>query len=158
MVDIVTVKYFLMSERVIKIKRGNRLKKTTKKDFKLFRKECKWWLNYFCIADYEVTYLRVDIGGSDARCTHDIVARWCTMRLNIEVNDRDHGHRFFCLVAFHEICELLLGEIGALAEESLAKNIVDTEIHKVVRKLENTIFASEYKKRHKKTKGRKRWK
>lgn len=43
-------------------------------------------------------------------------------------------------VAFHEVCELMLSDLGSLAERSVRKGIVDEETHKIIRKLENVVF------------------
>ena len=44
--------------------------------------------------------------------------------------------------AFHEVCELLLADIGAYLESMFAEHFVAKQIHNVIRRLENLEFGT----------------
>jgi len=118
--------------------------KTTKKDFEVFKKECKKWIDIFELNNWEIMFIhskradnRAWINPStDPRLVKIALgAEWINLEPDtISVNDIKR-------VAFHEICELLLEPLGYLAE---CRFITETEIeparHDIIGKLENTIF------------------
>ncbi len=94
--------------------------KTTKKDFKLFKRECRKWINFFGLKQWEVLYFHEP-------CENDSRAKYYT---NISS------------IAFHEVVEgMLFANITfMLTARGYSKSEIDEVIHPIIRTLENTVF------------------
>ena len=55
--------------------------KTTKKDFELFKSECKKWIDKLGITGWEIYYTWKDLNGFNAQCEIDWVQKTATLRL-----------------------------------------------------------------------------
>jgi len=113
--------------------------KTSKKDFKLFKKECNKWINFFSLTDWEMFFEHRDIEGARANAVYNNEGRVATLSLATDFGDMitdDEIRR----VAFHEVCEILLGDMGIMIKHYFSYNMATTEIHRVIRRLENSVF------------------
>ncbi len=61
---------------------------TTVKDFELFKKEAKKWIDRLGLLEWEVIYYHEPIG-ADADCTSFRNAKTIILRLNKKINNRD---------------------------------------------------------------------
>ena len=113
--------------------------KTTKKDFAEFKKEAEYWQKYFGLINWDFFYDHNKNDGSRASIFANVQGRNVTFLLATEWNypaEKNEVKR----CAFHEVCELMLLGLGALAEHGYSRVVVDTRTHDIIRRLENTIF------------------
>jgi hypothetical protein len=117
--------------------------KTTKEHFRIFQAECEKWIEFFGLYGWNIHYKHTKIEGCYGQCFYNIVGRVATIELS---TDFDHNHKAILTsvkeTAFHEVCELLLAKLRDLSTGKLSSNydIVDEEIHSIIRILENKVF------------------
>lgn len=122
----------------------------TDKQFKLFVKEAKHWVNFYKLYDYSITYtLREDrnLRGwcssgnlSDRMIEIGIAEKW-----NEEITDWQ-----ICYVAFHEATEALTMRYYLLANDrSATDNEFREENHTIIHRLQYAIFQPYFDERNK---------
>jgi hypothetical protein len=121
------------------------INKTTKKQFEVFKAECKKWLNYFGLNGWQAEYRHDKAEGNRGQVSWRITARNSIITLADEWESfRDTPITDFEIkkVAFHEVCEILLARITMMANNKIAnhEDAVTEESHNIIRTLENTIF------------------
>lgn len=121
------------------------MNKTTKKQFEVFKAECKKWLKYFGLNGWRVEYRHDKSEGNRGQVAWSITARNSTITLADEWEDfRDTPITDLEIrkVAFHEVCELLLARMTMMADGKISNHCyaVEEETHNIIRTLENTIF------------------
>ncbi len=120
--------------------------KTTEKLFpqkylKLFRIKAEYWFKYFGLLDFSLK-IRISSTNMDnlAEATCDHLAKYSTITISKYWPD-DHLNEYEVkLTAFHEVCEILLGRIRALAIGKFSEEEVNETIHSIINRLQNTIF------------------
>ena len=120
-----------------------------KRDFKLFLDETQYWVNRFGLQDYEIRVATTDDEGVRGTCTtyannEDRIADIC-----VSAQWEKPEHRDLCRVAFHESCELLMREFFNVCAPVVAGPLVRTELHRLIRRLENSVFVDDYERRFK---------
>ena len=113
--------------------------KTTEKHFKIFKEECDLWLKFFGILDWEIHYEH-DGGDARANCytdqsggqiaTLELCKKWETIPTDLIVRK----------CAFHEVCELMLSEMSYGLGRHYSWDISNKMTHRVIRRMENSIF------------------
>ena len=63
---------------------------------------------------------------------------WSQFRTGVKQDEIDKS-------AFHEMCHLLLSPLEQLAESGSATRLIDVEVHRLIRVLENTFYESQKK-------------
>ena len=119
--------------------------KTTKKDFKEFKAECEKWIDYFSLNDWDI-YYRID-SDNDCRgaCTADSISGIAIIGFGREFVGEPEKFEIKG-VAFHEVCELLLSPMRILGENRyVTEEEMETERHRVIHILQNTIFKEKTK-------------
>jgi len=121
-----------------------------KKHFFYFVRGCKTWTKYFQIADWDVRYYFQEAEESDPRACMGIESfgnRLGTIIL-FDQWDTVPNPRNLWNTAFHEVWELFLADLHgmAMAREWNAE-AYDREHHRVIRILENTVFADMWKRK-----------
>lgn len=113
--------------------------RTTKKQFRIFEKECRKWLDRLGLKDWCVFIRHEDLGNGKtlARCNWSATQRQAWLRLNVSTSAGDDEIK---RAALHECLELLLYGCTDIMWESVSVDIVDAEIHKVIRTLENLLL------------------
>jgi len=124
---------------------------TTAQDFETFKKECERWIAFFGLYEYEIYYEHKDNKNSLAStCVSENVSdKCCLVSLSKNWKDLEINDLAVRKTAFHEICEILLWEIG----DKLAivgYNIERLLTHQLIRRLENSVF-KELQQLHKST-------
>ncbi len=116
--------------------------KTTAKDFVLFRKEAKKWLEWWNLLDFDVCFQHVqDISGSLASCSSNILACTATLFLAPDWKDNPVSNSRIKRSAFHEVSELRLARLCVLAESRFINRYeIEEETHALIRVFENRIF------------------
>ena len=116
----------------------------TKKHFDIFKKEAEKWINKFGLLDWEVSFRHEMSEKNRATCAYDYTGKIASLVLSTKWENFEPTTKNIKKTAFHEICELLLGEIGCLAEDrGWDKLEMDRSRHAVIRRLENAIFKKE---------------
>lgn len=119
--------------------------KKEKSWFPLFEKECSYWLSYFGMFDWRVSFHEDALpSGNVAETRMEHVAKVAYIMWNTaypyEVNDEESVKR----TAFHEACELLLGSLYHQATVNGVTDYHDDMIskagHDIIRRLENTVY------------------
>ena len=119
-------------------------KKTTKKHFKLFKREVKKWIRIYGLKDWEIriTHGYEAIPNSRASISSDLTGRLARIGLSAEWDEEwDLSDEELKLCAFHEVSELL---ICPLLINARARYISPEELeeagHYIVRTLENVLL------------------
>jgi len=124
--------------------------KTTKKDFDVFKAECQKWIDYFGLKDWEIHYILDDDDENLGSCTANIGSMHATVRFAKEWDEVfPHTPYEIKKTAFHEIIEgVFFCQLRIFAESrAFDQAIFDSEMHKVVHALENSLFDEHWKRR-----------
>ncbi len=114
--------------------------KTTPADFKLFCKEAATWLERLGVIDYETTFSHEGLD-SVAGAEFSTQNRWAVIKLGKDWGESLKNKEEVRKSAFHEVCELLLGDLRTLCDtDKVSEDDADREIHRVIRVLENVFF------------------
>jgi len=119
--------------------------KTSKKDFEIFKVECRKWINILGLKDWQVHFTHTKMDGIRAQIVFQCIARVATISLNTEWNEWAKisiTDQLIKKAAFHEVCELLMGKLNDLATQrfNLDEADVEEEIHRIIRTLENVLW------------------
>lgn len=93
--------------------------KTTKKNFKQFKKFCKKWIDYFGLTDWEIEISHKNAKGNReienrdpvAWSWYDTASHRARITLNTDWKSEKPGNRNIELSALHEVLEIMLGEL-----------------------------------------------
>lgn len=117
----------------------------TEKDFQLFTRSVTEFRTFFGLLDWEIFSVLEeadeDLGSFRGWMRANFEDRICIIGLspdwefNYLKNDRE-----ICKVAFHECCELLLANLGALGSAKFCSFEMNMAAHEVIRRLENSVF------------------
>lgn len=116
--------------------------KTTKKDFKVFIEEAKKWIGIFGLKDWEVFYMhKEDVSDTRASINVDLNGKIACLYLTPDWEGWDVDSEAIRMVAFHEVCELLIAplSINAAARYTSADEIVQAT-YSIIRTLENVLY------------------
>jgi hypothetical protein len=133
--------------------------KCTNQHFEMFKQECQYWIDRIGLKDYSIMYTfeqwkdgkYEDSYACAAFSTED---RLATVNLTPEWVGLKPDHYRICWCAFHEICELWLGDLRDWIDLEVERQL-DTFIHRLVREMENAFFLPDYASRYPVKKGRK---
>ena len=122
--------------------------KTTKKQFDLYVKECKKWIKFFGLSDWDITFLHKKCISEDlkaiAACSSDVESRSSILILSKEVKQEEELPILdsdMKVHAFHEVVHLLMARYGWLARSRNTNyGEIDEEEHAIVARLQNSIF------------------
>jgi len=116
--------------------------KLTKAHFKKYVKYVKKWIKYWGISEYAIHVIFEEIEDGYGMCAVDDAGGIGIIGLNpIWDVYRKPTDENLDLVAFHEVCELLLARMWHLALEGEANDKeVMIERHKIIRRMEHSVF------------------
>ncbi len=115
--------------------------KTSKKDYELFKKECRKWRDILGLMNWEICWVHDKIDEtSRAEIVADPTSRIAVITLNTEWSTDIVTDNLIKRTAFHEIMELLLAQLGLFGNYYISEGLVEEEIHKIIRTLENVLF------------------
>ena len=117
--------------------------KTTKKDLELFQKECKKWIEIIGLKEFECVFADDSADyGTRAQVMVDLVGGISTYFFagDWDGNATKISSTEVRVVAFHEVMEVMLWELAAMAKMYISEDVVEKEVHKIIRRLENTLF------------------
>ena len=116
--------------------------KTSKKDYELFQKECRKWINIFGLLDWEPYFLHgFRENGDWAWCNYSPTSRGVTFALNKDWKEDKVTNEEIKITAFHEVAELLIGPLYACARyRFLTEDRIEEAAHSIIRTLENVVY------------------
>lgn len=119
---------------------------TTVKDFELFKKECEYWIDYFGLKGWFISYEHSQREPNNAATIYyKTEARDVIIILTKKWDDFDIQkiEPEIKKIAFHEVCHLLLANLSVMAHDE-ATNLQKSEIrgyeHEIIAVLEKTIY------------------
>ena len=114
--------------------------KTTKKDFELFKKQCRYWQVKLGLISWKIYYLHEDCKDALADCSTDYSGRVATIRLNTCFCTIKSSKELIYECALHEILEVLFSPICSLAKARVWDGEdYEKENHSVIRVLEKIL-------------------
>ena len=112
----------------------------TSDHYELYQKYVHEWLDIFKINDYSIHFVQETDDDKYAWCMWKIEDRICVFGISTYW-DTVPSDEFVCKIAFHEVWELLLGELHSLAEcRFVQEREIETAVHSIIRRMENTVF------------------
>ena len=131
--------------------------KTTAEDFKLFKAEAEYWIEKFHLREWRFLFVHrdnPDVPNSCAWILRDPRGRITTIGLTVDWGEdgwEEISDFNVCKSAFHEICELMLADIIAIAEIDICptdRADLETYGHALIRRMEWAVWEPDYRKRH----------
>ena len=117
--------------------------KTTKKDFEVFKAECEKWIEYFGMNDWDFCFVHKapeNLPNCRAACRADYCGKLVSLFLSHKWDDKPEPNELE-KCAFHEVCEVLLSQMQALATSRwVTEDEVEVARHTVIAILGNTLF------------------
>lgn len=117
---------------------------TTDKDFKIFKSECKKWLQFFGLLQWDVSYKHDD---EDMTCHASVICDvpsmtalvTLTKTIDIPYAITENDIR---KSAFHEVLEIMLWHLTYEAEQSprATSETIAAITHDIIHRFENTVF------------------
>jgi hypothetical protein len=123
--------------------------KTTKEDFKMFKKECWKWIRFFHLTDFHYDFVHEFIKDNYAQVCGHYGGRkyWITLSTEFEEAEGEEEltikkkKNIILESAFHEVVECLLYRLRCqCAERKFDAEEVDSEIHAIINRLQHSIF------------------
>lgn len=117
------------------------MKKTTKKDFKLFQEECRDWIGIFGLKDWGITFKHQPLEGQEGTCEGNTLDHNVDMSLEDELDDEHKNDVYIKETALHEVFELLFIKFWTLAtSRSATESELTEERHRMIHTLTNVLF------------------
>lgn len=114
---------------------------TTQADFEIFSKSMYKYVDLFGLKSWEVSVSHNDKHiDNRATCEADLSARHATITLTKSKWGYVPSEREIKLVAFHEVCELLLWSLVQYAEARKPEGDIQSITHEIIHTLENSLF------------------
>lgn len=117
-------------------------KRTTKKHFKAFVRECRRWIRLYGFVDWDIGIAHEKLGPNLAQTRHNNVARNCVIALCRKWKDQ-HPLTVTQVrkAAFHEMNELLFADLHMLATDAGAdEEAVNKATHAILHTMEHVFW------------------
>jgi len=118
--------------------------KITQNQFKLFQAGVHEWIDFFGLKEWQILFLFERMENNRAEIRFDCVSGIAVFVLNTrwETEEEWVTDTIIRKVAFHEVCELLLGRLVHITNQrhGTTEDGVEEETHRIIRTLENTIW------------------
>ena len=117
--------------------------RTTKKHFRIFKKECKKWIKVFGLYGWDWRFYHEETKPNNlAQSNYHSTHRWANITLNTDWGDLKITLHELKKTAFHEVLETgLLGNLRCLAEDRrFNQEEFDGEIHQIIERLSKVIM------------------
>lgn len=100
------------------------------------------YVERFGLKDYELHVFVDDLEDNRGLCKYEVHGRISSISVDYEfLFDDETTLDDIRKVAFHEVCELLLGDFGKDMARMYSDEYIDIVTHRVIRRLENFVFA-----------------
>jgi len=115
--------------------------KTSQEDFETFKEELTYWLGFFGLKTWEVSFYWNDKHIDNRATTEpEVGPRLCKFILTKSKWSYAPDETEIRRLAFHECCELLIAEMAHWAEERNPEGSWDDISHRFIRIMENSVF------------------
>ena len=114
--------------------------KTTAADFDLFKRECEYWIEWFGINSWHVSYEHKNINDTQALLDYDTMNRSAEIVLATKLPTNVHNDEYIKRTAFHEVAELLTCRLSTIAGWIGNKDFVLDRQHEIIHILENSVY------------------
>jgi len=111
--------------------------RTTKKNFNIFVKECRKWIDRLNLNDYRWAFFHQYLDGNTAECTHSYSAKIITVTLSTEASEYDRAR--IPEIAFHEVFEAYLWEIESMCRNRDDESSTEKARHAIVHRVWNIL-------------------
>lgn len=118
----------------------------TQEHFDYFIKQCKYFVTFFGLQDWEMHYLWEDVEDCRASCTSTQQGKICTISLGKVWHTVEPTQDMLCKVAFHEVWELLTSELEVVARNDFdltnagRREVLERARHTLIRRMENCVL------------------
>jgi len=119
--------------------------KTTKKDFELFKREVRRWVDKFGLYDWEIVFTHTEDDGARAGYDRNDEGRSIVFNLSAEYDSLTYSTENIKVSAFHEVTEgLLLAPLDNMIDRRrYGYGERNEALHQIVRTLEHVFFNQE---------------
>lgn len=127
-----------------------RLLATPEERFAVYCEEFARWKDRLGLHDWEVGHKRAEtLAPSLAQVCYKLTSRVATTTLSDDMGDFEDHRREKNVreSAFHEACHLLLAPLNCMADEYVASDFVEREIHSVIHKIQVALFEPDWEAR-----------
>ena len=108
-------------------------------ELKYFKERVCFWRDKFNLNDFSLSVIAGEVeDDAIADVKFDMVDRWAIITIDNNIEGL-LSKRILNRVAFHEIMELRLGGLRSMMDHYYHKDIIDEEIHIVIRVFENLL-------------------
>ena len=129
---------------VLLVEKMNNMSKTTAKDFKIYKKAIRLWIDKFGLSDWRVEVLhKKDINDSRGSVTYNSGERCCTIFLAPTwENDIEPTKEILECTALEEVLHVLFARLTTLAVDRYLQheNDINEEEHSVIHKIERVLL------------------
>lgn len=105
---------------------------THEKDLKIFSDHCEYWIKKFGLFDWD---WRCAIDDDDDSTNANVLLNPDGRKAYISLCTNREDVITIEQLAKHEVCEILLADVGLMLEKYYPRQIVDDEIHKIINRL-----------------------
>jgi hypothetical protein len=117
------------------------------RNFRIFADEVKYWIIKFGLFDYETRVTTNEDEHVRGTCVTYSSNVDRVADISVQKDWKKPEHQDLCRVAFHEVCELLLRDMYNVGAEYVVDHVMATELHRIIRRLENSYFSEDYRSR-----------
>ena len=122
--------------------------KTTDEHYKIFKQEALYWIRKLGLLEWEWFFEHDEIEDR-AQVVYNIENMMAIVTFSKDWSDLQPTPRLVRRCAFHEVQEVFLGTISIMAiQRNLDIGLLEGEVHKIIRTLENTFFKDDYARRY----------
>jgi len=129
---------------------------TTTEHFEIFKDEVEYWIEKFHLREWRFRIIHADskeLKDVLAWVTSEWKGRVATISLSVDWTDSTYDvvEKYeLCKSAFHEVCELLLADMGSIAMIDICstqRQEFEKSVHSVIRRLEWAVWEPDYNRR-----------
>ena len=125
--------------------------KTTKKDFEIFKKECRKWIDFFNLHEWDIEIFHKNDETGKFICAFSVsypISMNAAIYLSEEWDESQSAHEEISIKqsAFHEVCEVMLSQITEMCRFTFSEQECRQKIHNIIHKLEHSIFFKQNRK------------
>ena len=122
--------------------------KTTAADFEVFKAECEYWIRYFGLIEYRIDFYHMGDGLGETNVNKNRSDMVASISLGTKWENTPISDYMIRQTAFHEVIELLTWEYGDVVWNKTGQEYERTAAHRLIRRLENSVFKESYERRH----------
>jgi len=139
-------------------KEGELMRYRSSKDFKIFEEEVNYWIDFFKLYNWYIRTIFINSEDDEefnfdterdawSIINHkDHMSLICLNKKNLNFKELNTDYELR-MIAFHEVCEVLLFPLALLGEDTYSENVIVKNTHIIINHLENSVFKRNYEER-----------